>query len=324
MQLKALVTGGTGFIGSHLVEALVERNWKVTCLVRATSRTEFLQKFPVRFVVGSADNLDSLERAVQGQDYVFHLAGQIRSTSRKVYDLTNRQLTKNLVQACVRKNQSLKRFVHVSSISAAGPSFPGRYSDESQSPSPTSEYGRTKLKGEEAIGEAWHLVPATIIRPPNVYGPRQRETELLIKLISKRIVPIIREEKEITSLIYIKDLIQGLLLAALSNKTKSQVYYLTDGKGYPWRKIILTVKKYILGNSLFIPLPEELIISSALLADVFNATGLLKLFFGLKIWKAMIETPWLFSTSKAERDFGFRTRYSLEEGIKETVDYYRK
>ncbi|NIM59527.1 MAG: NAD-dependent epimerase/dehydratase family protein [Candidatus Aminicenantes bacterium] len=321
MPYKALVTGATGFIGSHLAQSLVEKNWDVTCLIRSKSRTDFLQKLPVRFVEGSANNIGSLEKAVKGQDYVFHLAGRIRPTSRVDYDIANYQLTKNLAQACLRENRTLKRFIYVSSISAAGPSLQNSYSDENQTPSPVSEYGRTKLKGEEAVCEVWNHVPATIIRPPNVYGPRQQETEQLIKLISKRIVPLLKRRKETTSLIYIKDLIQGIVKAALSPKTKSQVYYLTDGKGYSWRKIILTVKKVVLGESFFFPLPEGLIYIAAWLVDMLKKTGLIKSYFGRKLWRAMTQTPWLFSSSKAEKDFGFRARYSLENGIKETVNH---
>jgi len=324
MPHKALVTGATGFIGSHLVQSLVEEDWDVTCLIRSKSRTDFLQKLPVSLIEGSVNDTESLGKAVKGQDYVFHLAGRIRPTSRAVYDIANHQLTRNLIQACLGKNPSLKRFVYVSSISAAGPSLPNSYSDEGQAPSPVSEYGRTKLKGEEAVRKVWDQIPATIIRPPNVYGPRQQETEHLIKLIRKRIVPLLKRKKETTSLIYVKDLIQGILQAALSPKTKNQVYYLTDGKGYSWRKIILTVKKVVLGESFFFPLPEGLIYISAWLVDMLKKTGLIKSYFGRKLWRAMTQTPWLFSSSKAEKDFGFRTRYSLENGIKETVDYYKK
>jgi nucleoside-diphosphate-sugar epimerase len=323
MALKALVTGGTGFIGSHLVQTLVSQNQDVTCLVRPTSRTGFLKKLPVNLIVHETNDQRNLENAVQGQDYIFHLAGRIRPASRETYDKANHQLTRNLVEACLSQNPGIRRFVYVSSIAAAGPSLPGQYSVERQAPSPTSEYGRTKLKGEKAVQDVWDTIPATIIRPPNVYGPRQQETELLIQLIRKRIVPILKERGETTSLIYVRDLVEGILQAAVSPKTQKQIYYLTDGKGYSWRKLILTMKKHVLGNSLFFPLYEEAIFFVALLTDVVRAIGLVKVFFGRKVWRAMAQTPWLFSTSKAKKEFGFHTRYTLDEGIKETVSYYK-
>lgn len=324
MHIKALVTGATGFIGSHLIEVLAERNWNVTCFVRPSSNIHFLKKLSLPLVVGQAQDLYSLEKAVEGQDYIFHLAGRIRPTSRETYDLANHQLTRNLVQACLLKNPSLKRFIYISSIAAAGPSLPGRFSDESQPSAPNSEYGRSKLKGEEAVREVWHSLTSTIIRPPNVYGPRQQEIVLLINLISKRIVPIIKEKGETTSLIYVKDLVDGIIQAALSSETSGQVYYLTDGKGYSWRKLIFTLKKYILGNSFFLPLPESLINFSAILSDILKQAGVIKLPFGQKVWHAMVKTPWLFSSEKAEKDFGFRTHYSLDEGIRATLKNYEK
>ncbi|NIM90887.1 MAG: NAD-dependent epimerase/dehydratase family protein [Candidatus Aminicenantes bacterium] len=324
MPPKALVTGATGFIGSHLVETLFAQEWEVTCLVRPTSRVKFLSKLPVRFVASQPEELQSLEEAVKGQDYIFHLAGRIRSAKREVYERANHLLTRNLVQACLSKNPTLKRFVYISSISAAGPSLPGRYLDENDPCTPTSEYGRSKLRSEQAVQESWDSIPATIIRPPNVYGPRQQETELLIKIISKRIVPLLKEKGEKTSLIYVKDLVEGIIQAALSSKTKNQVYYLTDGKGYSWRKIILIMKRYVLKESFFFPLPETIIYFLAWLIDVLKKAKVIKSYFGRKAWRAMTQTRWLFSSSKAETDFGFRPKFSLEEGIKETVKAYQQ
>lgn len=324
MPLRALITGATGFIGSHLVEALVEQNWHVTCLVRPQSRTGFLENFPVNILRGSAEDMGFLAEAVKAQDYVFHLAARIRSARREVYDLVNFLFTRNLAQVCLEQNPDVKRFVYVSSIAAAGPSNPGEIQDETRTPAPTSEYGRTKLKGEESITEIWNRVDATIIRPPNVYGPRQQETELLIKLMKKRIVPLLKHAQKTTSLIYVKDLVKGILQAAQSTKANREIYYLTDKTVYSWKEVILTIKKHVLGTSLYIPLHENIITSVAWMTDILKSTHLVRSYFGRRAWRAMVQTSWLFSSDKAAKDFAFRPDYSLDEGIKDTVAYYNR
>jgi nucleoside-diphosphate-sugar epimerase len=324
MPITALITGATGFIGSHLVEALVAKNWQVTCLVRPQSRTGFLENFPVNILRGLVDDRDFLTEAVKGQNYIFHLAARIRSARREVYDRANFLFTRDLARACLRENPDVTRFVYVSSIAAAGPSSPGEIQAETRAPAPTSEYGRTKLKGEETIKEMWGRMDSTIIRPPNVYGPRQKETELLIKLIKKRIVPLLKHDKKTTSLIYVKDLVKGILRAAQSTKANREIYYLTDETVYSWKELILTIKKHVLGDSLYIPLHENIITSVAWLTDVLKSTHLVRSYFGRRAWRAMIQTSWLFSSDKAAKDFGFSPEYSLDEGIKETVTYYKR
>jgi nucleoside-diphosphate-sugar epimerase len=143
-------------------------------------------------------------------------------------------------------------------------------------------------------------------------------------LISKRIIPFLKERGETTSLIYIKDLIDGILQAALSPNTNRQIYYLTDGKGYSWRTLILSMKRQILGKKLFFPVPESIIYGLAWLTDMIKATGIARPYFGRRIWRAMTQTLWLFSSSKAQKDFGFRAKYGLAEGIKDTVASYSK
>jgi dihydroflavonol-4-reductase len=320
MPPKAVITGATGFIGSHLLDTLIAKKWDITCLVRPQSHTDAIEKMPVRIHRGPLDNPDVLESALEGQDYIFHLAGRIRPAPSEVYEMANHRLTRDLANACLRKNPGIKRFVYISSIAVAGPTSSGKHYDETQPPCPASEYGRTKLKGEQALIEIQDKLSTTIIRPPNVYGARQQETEMLTKLIRKRIVPLLKEEGKSTSLIYVKDLIRGILLATELPKAQSQIYYLTDGEGYSWREVILTLKKMVLGNSFFIPIPERLIYSLAWFADILRAAGFRKLYFGRRVWNAMAKTRWLFSSSKAMQELGFRPHYNLEAGFEDMLD----
>jgi len=324
MTPKALITGSTGFIGSHLVKSLLALNWDVTCLIRPKSRTKILSGLPVQFTEGDVDNIPSLEKAVQGQDYVFHVAARIRSTHPDIYDHANHQFTKNLGLATLNSNPNLKRFVYISSIAASGPSPPGICSDETQICSPTSRYGKSKLLGEEALYLIWDRLPVTIIRPPSVYGPRQTETELLIKLISKKIVPLLSDKAGSASLIYIQDLIEGIIQASLSPQTIGQIFYLTDGVNHSWRDIILSIKDHVLGTGLFLPLPEKVIYLFAWIIDILKSTGFISIHFGRRIWRTMIHTPWVFSSEKAQKVFGFKPRHSLRAGLKETVLYYKQ
>lgn len=320
---KAMVTGSTGFIGSFLVESLLSHGWEVSCFIRPKSNIEVLKKLPVRIIQGDIDDIPSLEQAVKDQDYVFHVAARIRSAPKKVYDRANSLFTKNLAQATLKANPRLNRFVYISSIAAAGPSPPGKFSDESQTNEPKSEYGRSKLRGEKWLMDIWDTIPITIIRPPNVYGPRQIETELLIKITKMRILPLFKPQTGSTSLIYIKDLVDGIIQAALAPQTASQIYYLTDGVNYTWRNVICTLKDIILGPSLFLPISERVIYASAWFVDMLKSTGLIRLYFGRKIFRAMVYTPWLFSSAKAEKEFGFKPKYSLQQGMKETISLYK-
>lgn len=324
MPPKVLITGATGFIGSHLVEELLSLNWDVVCLVRKKSRTVYLERYPVTLRQIEVDDVSALDQAVFDREYIFHSAARIRSAPKEVYNRANVQFTRNLCRACLSARPRIKRFVYISSIAAAGPSTEGKILDESSSPEPTSEYGRSKLRGEDAVREIWDLIPCTIIRPPNVYGPRQQETELLIKLLQKRILPVLKSHAKNTTMIYVRDLVNGMIQAALSDSAAHNIYYLTDKNVYSWREILFQMKKQVLGKKIYLPLHENLIYAAAFLTDMLRKTKLVNVYFGRKIWNSMVNTSWLFSSKKASQDFGFNPSYSLEKGLKETFFYYQK
>ena len=320
MPPKALITGATGFIGGHLAAYLTDLGWDITCWCRPESHTQALESLNVAFIRGRLEETDLLAQAVAAQDYIFHLAAQIHSAPRETYELTNHVFTLNLVQAACSVSPSAQRFVYISSIAAAGPSQAGQVKREEDDSPPESEYGRTKLRGEMAVRENGHRLTFTIIRPPNVYGPGQTESELLIRLIRKRIVPILSSRTPSTTLIYVKDLVKGIVLAALSEQAQQQTYFLTDGNIYSWRHILFTVKKIILGRTWYFPLPESAILLAAGLFDGLKRLRVLRSYFGRRAWRSMTQTPWLFSTEKARSQLQFTPGYTLEQGLRETID----
>src|SRR4030042_186902 len=146
---KALVTGANGFIGRELAEELVRRGWEVTCLVRRPRGLGWIETLQVRLVRGDCREKPTLGPAVEGADYIFHLAGVIDALEWEEYYQANVVGTRNLLEACAERNPGLRKFIHVSSISAAGPSEKGRILTEDAPNRPVSDYGRRKLGAGE-------------------------------------------------------------------------------------------------------------------------------------------------------------------------------
>jgi nucleoside-diphosphate-sugar epimerase len=317
--MKALVTGANGFIGSHLVLELVNRGWDVSCLVRKTSRLESLEGFSVRMVIGDTRDKESLRQAVRGQDVVFHLAGAINAPDWKTYHEINAVGTLNLVEACLEENPGLRRFVHVSSISAAGPSPRGTALREEDECRPISDYGRSKREAELLVLERGDRLAVTIIRPPNVIGPRQKELSDSIKLIRKRILPLIGTGRPQTSLAAVGDIVAALILAAERSESRGQIYFVTDGRAHSWREITRTVVEALgmRGPFLKIPYAIQYAVAGAVEA-VARIRGKMPV-LSRSIVQDARKYFWIYDSSKIERELGFKPSFDVFESIRQAV-----
>ncbi len=173
--MEALVTGGTGFIGSHLIEELINEGFSVSSLVRSTSDLKWIEGYPVKIIEGDCLNIESLKDTIRGYDYIFHLAGITKADNKEDFYYTNVQGTENILNIVHQHNRKLKRFVYLSSLAVTGPSKNGTPVDTSFTPEPVSDYGKSKLRGEESVLRYKDYLPITIIRPPAVYGPRDKD-----------------------------------------------------------------------------------------------------------------------------------------------------
>ena len=322
--MKALVTGGNGFIGSHLVEYLTDQGFTVYCLVRTGSNLQWLESLDIRFVYGDCRNRESLSDAVRGMDYVFHLAGKIRASDWDTYYHANYIGTKNLIEVCEEINPDLKRFVHISSIAAAGPSTRAELKHEEDPCSPVNDYGRTKLLGEEVVRKISNKVHYVIIRPPNIYGPRGKELYSIIQIVRNRIQPLFGNGEKQTTICYVEDLVRGMFLAATIRESPGKTYYITDGNTYSYKQIIDEIARALGVSNFIIPLPHCALIPIVSTMQLLSRFTRTKSFLTVSRLRHIRHRYMLYSGEKAERELGFRPSISLEEGILRSIDWYEK
>lgn len=215
MLRRVFVTGASGFIGGHLVDALTARDIRVRCLVRSTSPVHRLQNPLVELVECPLDDPVLLRRAVEGIDVVFHLAGLTHARrASELFDV-NGKATATLADAC-RAVPTPPRLIHLSSLAAAGPPPHGAVvRDESHPPTPISEYGRSKRQGEIEIQKRANHLRCTVIRPGFVFGPYDQSLAMISRAIYRgNLHLVIGFRTPPLSLIYVQDLIKLLMLAA--------------------------------------------------------------------------------------------------------------
>jgi len=208
--MKALVTGATGFVGGHLVDGLLGRGDRVTALARSAEKASALRARGARIVVGTLDDEAALREAVKRQDVVFHVAGVVAARSEEEFLRANRDGTRNVVAAVEAAGGG--KFVLVSSLAAAGPSAPGHPLDGTEPARPVTAYGRSKLAGEQVVRSSnlrW-----SIVRPPVVYGPRDREVLKVFRAVRLGIAPVFGDGTQELSAVHAADLARALLAVA--------------------------------------------------------------------------------------------------------------
>lgn len=319
---RCLVTGASGFLGSYVVDKLVEVGARARCLVRRSSRREFLPADGVEFVQGDVTDVEALRLALADTDVVFHLAGLIKAPRPEDYFRVNYLGTINLLEAC-RQQARAPRVVLVSSLAASGPSAPGRPKTEESQDAPLTPYGKSKLLAERAAASFGRELPLTIVRPPTIYGPRDRESLLLFRLVAMGVRPRLSVTSEI-SVIHAADLADGLLLAAANPSAIGRTYFMASDDRPSLDSLIEAIASALGRRGIDLPVPGWAVRGAGRIAELIRDLGGVSLVFDR--WKAeeVLSGFWACSNTRAREELGFSPRISLAEGIAGTAQWYQR
>lgn len=320
---RVLVTGGTGLVGSHLVELLLEKGYSVTCLVRDTNRLKWLGGMNIEFLPGDCTKPDSLASAVRDVSSVFHVAGLTRAKNARDYYRVNHLGTRNVLEACARHNPGIKKFILISSLSAAGPSPDGTPLKDSDLPRPVSDYGKSKLMAEREALSYKERFPVVILRPSAVYGPRDRDMYELFRWAARGLTLEISGGQRYINPCYVGDLATAIVSAAEQQTRTGSIYFVAEDRAYSWsdfRQALLEAGGVTAVN-LKIPL------SAAYLIGLVSEIGCLfsrrpALTNRQKVREAS-EQYWICDVTRTKQELGFHHAYPLQEGLQITWKWYR-
>lgn len=316
-----LVTGGSGFIGSHLVERLCLSGERVRCLLRRKNYAGLPPQ--AEAVFGELISGAGLEEALQGVDTVIHAAGVTKALTADDYYAGNVRATENLARAMAGRPI---RLVHISSLAAAGPSLDGTPLGEDAAPHPLTHYGKSKLAAERVVRE---LVPgAVIVRPPVVYGPRDKDVFRILKPFTQGIALQIAGGERWFSAIYVKDLADGLIKAARAAQTAGRTYFLANSKPVSWSEMGAATARAIGGQggrqARIVQVPVVAAYAAGWCAEMWaHAKGKPGILSREKVREAQCRY-WTCDARRAAEEIGFEARTPLEAGLAETLAWYRE
>jgi len=320
----AVVTGSNGFVGSHLVDLLLEKNFSVRCVVRESSNLKWLEGKDIEIFKCGLFDRAGLTPALKDADYIYHVAGVVKSKTKEGYFTGNVETTRNLLDVALEQNINLKRFVVVSSQTVTGPSLDNKPVNEETECAPLTTYGKSKYEEEKLALSFSGKLPITICRAPAVYGERDTEIFIYFQNFAKGITTKIGFDKKILNLIHVADLVEGFYMAAISDKAIGEVYFISSEKFYSWDEINSVTSKVLNKKAIKILVPHFLVYTIAAIAQFFSIFSSKAATLNLEKAKDLVQHAWICDTSKAMRDFGYRQNVSIEEGVKRTCEWYKE
>ena len=322
MSRTALITGATGFVGSHLARRLAAAGWSVRALVRSSSDTRDLQALGAELFTGGLADADVLTRAAAGAEAVFHLAAATVAPDAAGYEAANAEGTRNVVRGVIAAAPRPRRLVYLSSYAACGPAPDGRPRRMDEPPEPVSTYGRSKLAGETAVHEAAAQgVETVILRAPAVYGPGDRALLPYFRLVKRWVAPAPAGPERRVHLVYVEDLAVALARAA---DAPAGTYAVAEPVEHPWGAVVQQVALAMGRRPLRIPLPPALVRAAGGLAERFGGMLGGAGVFNREKAEELLASAWVCDLAGSEALLPRGEATPLAEGIGRTARWYRE
>lgn len=322
--MKVLVTGGSGFLGSHVAEQLSKAGHHVRALVRKSSNRKFLSTLSnLEFAEGSVEDARAVEEAVKGVDAIVHSAGLVKAKNEAEFYATNVQGTINLAAAAKAHTPNLKRFVHVSSLEVSGPSADGKPVPVSQQ-SPITRYGRSKLEAERALLAEKDKLPITILRPTGIYGPRDNEILEVFRTVKRGALPITGDGTAMITFTYGPDCAAACVAAISADVPSGSTYFVTDGEVYVQRAAMEEVER-AMGKRAIVRfgMPASVIRTVAIGVEAYGKLRGQAVMLTREKAEALSSPYWGCSSEDAQRELGWKPAVKWAEGAKLTADWYK-
>lgn len=321
---QILVTGATGFTGGHLCEKLASKGHSVRALVRDPSRCPDLCRGGVEIVTGDLRDLESLKRAAKGIEVVYHIAALFRpeNVSRQEMWETNVQGTRNMLDAALQAG--VQRFVHCSTVGVHG-DIKRPPANEETPYAPGDHYQESKTAGEQVVLEymAAGRLPIVVFRPGGIYGPRDLRFLKLLKAINTRRFVMLGSGEVIYQMIYIDDLVDGILLCGTKDQAQGNVYILTGEEPTTLNRLVRVITEVLGVPAPRLRFPVIPVYLVGLLCELLCKP------FGINppLYRRRVDffrKTRCFDIAKAKRELGFAPKMDLKTGIRLTADWYRQ
>ena len=323
--MRVLLTGASGFVGSHILDELRETGLDVSILLRRTSDTRFVRRHVNEGVTvhyGTLDDTDALRSAMEGIEAVVHCAGKTKALDEREYDDVNKAGTQNIVRATIHAG-TLRHFVYVSSLAVSGPATPAHPARETDPPNPITVYGKSKLAGEESVTSECPA-PWTILRPAAVYGPRDREFLPLFRIARRGLVPLLGGGRQVLSLVYGRDVAAAVSRCLGREEAFGRIYHVAAEPPCAAAEFAQTLARAMGTRAHTVSVPGP-VLYVACIGQEWMARWRRRPHMLNRQKLAELRAPgWVCATDRIREDLGFAAPTPLADGVTRAADWYRK